>query len=95
MQKVLLAVFVLLATGCATVPPGKSDPRDPWEKFNRSMFTFNDTLDRAIAKPVAKGYKKVAPRFVRTGVSNFITNIDTLATGRQRTSSGQSSPGGQ
>ena len=80
MQKILLAVFVLLAAGCATVPPGKSDPRDPWEKFNRSMFTFNDALDRTIAKPVAKGYKKVAPSFVRTGISNFITNIDQVAT---------------
>ena len=56
MQKVLLAVFVLFATGCATVPAGKPDPRDPWEKFNRSMYAFNDSLDRAVAKPVAKGY---------------------------------------
>jgi phospholipid-binding lipoprotein MlaA len=80
MQKVLLAVFVLFATGCATVPAGKADPRDPWEKFNRSMYVFNDSLDRAIAKPVAKGYKKVTPQFVRTGVSNVITNLDQVST---------------
>lgn len=80
MQKVFLAVLVLLVSGCTTVPVGKPDPRDPWEKFNRSMFTFNDTLDRAIAKPVAKGYKKVTPQFVRTGVSNAITNLDTVST---------------
>src|SRR5688572_10059325 len=80
MQKVLLAVFVLFASGCATVPAGKADPRDPWEKFNRSMYVFNDALDRAIAKPAAKGYKKVTPQFVRTGISNVITNIDTVPT---------------
>jgi phospholipid-binding lipoprotein MlaA len=80
MQKVLLAVFVLFATGCATVPAGKADPRDPWEKFNRSMYAFNDSLDRAVAKPVAKSYKKVTPQIVRTGISNVITNLDQVST---------------
>src|SRR6185436_5004670 len=64
----------------ATVPSGKRDPRDPWEGFNRASYKFNDTLDRAIAKPVAKGYKKVTPRVVRTGVSNFFSNLGTLTT---------------
>lgn len=80
MQKILLALFVLCATGCATVPVGNPDPRDPWEKFNRSMYAFNDSLDRAIAKPVAKGYKKVTPRIIRTGISNVITNLDQVST---------------
>ncbi len=80
MQKILLALLVLCATGCATVPAGKPDPRDPWEKFNRSMYVFNDSLDRAIAKPVAKGYKKVTPQIVRTGISNVITNLDQVST---------------
>jgi phospholipid-binding lipoprotein MlaA len=75
-----LVLVVLLLTGCATVPPGKADPRDPWERFNRSSFAFNDALDRAVAKPVAKAYKKVTPRIVRTGVSNFVSNLDTLTT---------------
>ena len=66
--------------GCATVPSGKPDPRDPWERFNRSTFKFNDTLDRAIAKPVAKAYIKVTPSVVRTGISNVFTNLDTVST---------------
>lgn len=80
MQKVVLALFALLLAGCATVPSGKRDPRDPWEGFNRASYKFNDALDRAIAKPVAKGYKKVTPRVVRTGVSNFVSNLGTLTT---------------
>jgi phospholipid-binding lipoprotein MlaA len=80
MQKVVLAVFVLLLTGCATVPSGKPDPRDPWERFNRSSFAFNDRLDRAVAKPVAKAYKKVTPRVIRTGVSNFVSNLGSITT---------------
>jgi phospholipid-binding lipoprotein MlaA len=80
MQKVALALFVLLLSGCATIPSGKPDPRDPWERFNRASYKFNDALDRAVAKPAAKGYKKVTPRVVRTGVSNFISNLGTITT---------------
>lgn len=60
----------------ATSPPAraKSGP-DPWEGFNRSVFRFNDRLDRYALKPVAKGYKKVTPRAVRTGVTNFYRNL--------------------
>ncbi len=48
---------------------------DPFETVNRAVYGFNDALDRAIVKPVAKGYKKVIPRPVRTGVSNFFSNL--------------------
>ncbi len=52
-----------------------SADKDPWEGFNRRMFSFNDFLDRAILKPVAKGYSKVTPKFMRSGVSNFFRNL--------------------
>jgi phospholipid-binding lipoprotein MlaA len=80
MQKAVLALFALLLSGCATIPSGKPDPRDPWEGFNRASYKFNDALDRAVAKPVAKGYKKVTPRVMRTGVSNFFSNLGTITT---------------
>jgi len=79
MQKLSLALVVLLLAGCAALP-GKPDPRDPFERFNRSAFAFNDALDRAVAKPVAKAYKKVTPRIVRTGVSNALSNLNTVST---------------
>lgn len=62
--------------GCATQPNVKRDPRDPLERINRSTFAFNDALDRAVLKPVAKTYRKVAPRFVERGVANFFDNLD-------------------
>ncbi len=68
---VLLALFI---TGCAT--SAKRDPRDPFEPVNRVTYRFNDAVDRAVLKPVAKGYKKVTPQFVRTGVSNFFDNLE-------------------
>jgi phospholipid-binding lipoprotein MlaA len=71
----ILAVFCLAAVGCASQAPLKRDPRDPLERVNRVTFAFNDALDRAIAKPLARTYKKVAPHFVQRGVSNFMDNI--------------------
>lgn len=68
---------LLLLAGCATTPgtAAKRDPRDPFEKINRATYRFNDALDRAIAKPVAKGYVRVTPHFVQRGVSNFFDNL--------------------
>ncbi|MEO8018433.1 MAG: VacJ family lipoprotein, partial [Pseudomonadota bacterium] len=52
----------------------------PWERFNRASFKFNDALDRAIAHPIAKAYVKVTPKVIRTGVSNALSNINTVPT---------------
>lgn len=48
---------------------------DPWQGFNRAAYRFNDTLDRYALKPVARGYKAVTPRPVRTGITNFFANL--------------------
>lgn len=52
--------------------------RDPFEGFNRAMFSFNDGLDRVLLKPVAKGYRKVMPDFAERGVSNFFSNLGEI-----------------
>ncbi len=67
-----LSLFCLM-TGCATAPAGTVN--DPYESFNRSMFTFNDALDRVALKPAATAYQAVTPGFVRTVVSNFFANL--------------------
>jgi phospholipid-binding lipoprotein MlaA len=71
------ALCLVLATllGCAAAP-AKKDPRDPWERMNRSIYGFNTAVDHAVLRPVARGYKKVTPSFVRTGISNFFDNLD-------------------
>lgn len=48
---------------------------DPWEGLNRRVHTFNNAVDRTIAKPLAKAYAKVVPRPIRLGVSNFFHNL--------------------
>jgi phospholipid-binding lipoprotein MlaA len=59
--------------GCATGP--NATPSDPLEPLNRATWRFNDTLDRTVAQPVARGYNRVVPRPVRTGIGNFFANL--------------------
>jgi phospholipid-binding lipoprotein MlaA len=74
-ESLALALSCLAILGCASQAPLKRDPRDPLERMNRATYTFNDKLDRAIAKPLARTYRKVTPHFVQTGVSNFMDNL--------------------
>jgi phospholipid-binding lipoprotein MlaA len=55
------------------------NPQDPWESWNRGVYRVNDKLDRAIALPVARGYVRRVPGGIRTGVSNFFSNVNTTA----------------
>jgi len=48
---------------------------DPWEGWNRRVHRFNNAIDRAVTKPVARGYIRVVPRPVRTGISNVFGNL--------------------
>ena len=73
----ILTLSVVLA-GCAATNPEYDDPRDPLEGYNRFMHEVNDTLDRAIIKPLAQGYKAVVPTPVDTGVTNFFNNVGDL-----------------
>ncbi len=50
---------------------------DPWEPFNRAMFSFNKKTDQWVVKPVTKAYVKVLPEFVQTGIGNFIMYLKT------------------
>lgn len=72
-QWVGITLLVLTLSGCATGPG--ADPRDPLEPFNRGMYRLNDTVDRAVVKPVATVYRDVLPSPVRTGVTNFFANL--------------------
>lgn len=67
---------LLLLAGCAT--PAQRDPQDPFESANRAIFQFNEVADKAITKPIAKGYVKVMPTVGRIMISNFFSNIDDI-----------------
>ena len=70
-----LLIVAILASGCATMP-GRTTNDDRFEGFNRKVDRFNNAVDRAALKPVAKAYNKVTPRPVRSGISNFFANLE-------------------
>ena len=78
---VSVALIALLLTACASIPPGSTaDPRDPFERYNRAMFSFNKTVDDKVLKPVATGYTDVIPDLIRTAIGNFFGNIGDVWT---------------
>ena len=73
----LVSLAVALA-GCTTIQDARGGPGqrlDPWEKWNRKVFNFNDDLDKAVLKPVATAYSNIVPQPVRRGVGNFFGNF--------------------
>jgi phospholipid-binding lipoprotein MlaA len=69
--------FILSASACVTLPPNSPRvPQDPWESWNRGVYKVNDKLDRTILKPVTKGYVRVVPSPIRTGITNFFANLN-------------------
>ena len=69
-----LPIFIVLAI---LIAPQAKSANECFEGFSRAMFKFNMALDDAILEPMAKGYNKL-PSPIRTGTSNFTSNVGTL-----------------
>lgn len=71
------APFVL--AGCAATRAdgvqASAEANDPLESYNRAMFAVNNGIDTVFLEPVARGYRAIVPKFVRTGVRNFLDNL--------------------
>jgi phospholipid-binding lipoprotein MlaA len=75
----LVGLFLFLGiflTGCASGP--NANPADPLEPMNRSIYKFNDVLDKSILKPVASTYREVTPSLIQRGVTNFFANLEDI-----------------
>ena len=53
--------------------------KDCFEKLNRATFTFNQSLDKALIKPIAKGYRNL-PEPIQKGTGNAVKNLSNLIT---------------
>jgi phospholipid-binding lipoprotein MlaA len=49
---------------------------DPWEPMNRSLFAFNEALDKYALEPVATAWDFVLPSFVQTGIGNVFAHVN-------------------
>ncbi len=72
----LAATIVLGLSGCASFKTAA--PGDPLEPINRGIFSFNNTFDHYLFKPIAKGYDTVVPGPIKTGVSNVFQNVSDV-----------------
>lgn len=73
----LIGIISIFLSSCATLD-GPENPDDPFESYNRSMFAFNEGVDKYAFKPAAQGYEFIMPNFASKGVSNFFSNIDDI-----------------
>ena len=60
----------------------KNEPteiKDCFEKLNRATFALNQSLDKTIIKPIAKGYRNL-PDPIQKGTNNAVNNLSNLIT---------------
>jgi phospholipid-binding lipoprotein MlaA len=83
-KRLMLLSMTCLFVGCASIPAGvEPSPRDPWEPFNRSVFEFNEGLDKYLLKPIVAAYRFILPEIVRDGIYNFFSNYSDIYTALQ------------
>lgn len=86
-KRMLLIFGILILAGCTTTSEIQADsqidqefsihPNDPLEGFNRAMWTVNyDYLDPYLLRPVSLAYVDYVPSFIRTGIRNFLSNLE-------------------
>lgn len=85
----LVATCSLFATHAAA----GDNPKDPYEGFNRAMFSVNEAIDTVVAKPLATGYDAAAPLPVKAAVGNFFGNVSDLFIGVNNGLQGKGSDG--
>ncbi len=77
--KSFMVLSVLVLSACASIQQTERVAKiDPFERVNRAVFSFNEAADDYVIKPVAEAYKFVLPEFVRTGITNFFSNINDV-----------------
>ena len=74
----LTTAAIALLVGCASTSERLGDDTDTLESYNRAMFAFNDAVDKALFKPVAKVYRRILPEPVTTSVGNFFSNLNDV-----------------
>ncbi len=81
-----LILFIFLLGGCATITDTSNrrstnndyQLTDPFEKFNRRVYNFNESVAKYLYDPIVKVYQFIAPELLRNGFNNVILNVNTL-----------------
>jgi phospholipid-binding lipoprotein MlaA len=81
---ITLMLALLWLTGCTSQAIDLTGDKEAFVKtskssalkdFNRDAYLFNKSIDEGVIKPLAKGYQKITPEFVDTGITNVFSNL--------------------
>ena len=82
----LICILIMITSGALAGTDGNLElskknkqVKDCFEPLNRASFALNQGLDKALFKPIAKGYRNLPPS-VRVGTGNVINNLSNLIT---------------
>mgnify|MGYP000190439343 CR=1 FL=1 len=80
--RTLFLIALLALSGCVSQEQMADENSgyveyDPLEPLNRKVHAFNMAADRAVMRPIARGYRKVVPSPVRSSITNFFSNLRT------------------
>jgi len=70
----VLGATLAFAPNAAAQTPGTA-VWDPFESFNKAVYSFNEAFSSAASTPLAQAYRDNVPVGVRTSVDNFFTNL--------------------
>ena len=76
---IIIGLIALMISGCATYSGNAmTNSSDPWQAVNRPVFAVNDTFDKMLFKPLAKGYDALTPDPVQNSITNFFSNLGEI-----------------
>ena len=77
LRPALLAALLGLVSACTAPGPDHTPGEvfDPYEDSNRNVHDFNKRIDRAVFRPVSRGYSAFMPDDIETGISRFAFNL--------------------
>ena len=76
---IIIGLIALMISGCATYSGNAmTNSSDPWQAVNRPVFAVNDTFDKMLFKPLAKGYNALTPDPVQNAITNFFSNLGEI-----------------
>ena len=76
---IIIGIMSIILSWCATYSENSiTSSSDPWQTVNKPVFVMNDTIDSLLFKPLAKGYDAVTPELVKSGVTNFFSNLNEI-----------------
>lgn len=78
LRTILPAVVLVVSMTAYAEKGGKTDGQDPLEGMNRAIFSFNETADRFVLKPIAQGYHYVLPDPVERGIGRVFGNVGEI-----------------